>query len=382
MYGSIKNYDSSYNNFPLYNNIISYDLSGNVDSGFNFNYFPVNFISQMITLSGTGVRNRLFAGFSGNVAGFDGNVATSYNGIIEINPTTGSIVLNTALQTLQTNSIINLLIPDASNNLFLIAHTSFGYYIKISGQNYNIAYYDISNNTITGIINSNSTPFNGNTNNAYYYSGYLYLQTTNTIRAYTVNTTTGIITSYGVVSGGNFQPSNNCVTSVDGKLYLLFLNSANKIIYQYTNYDLTSYNTQYTINSLSTVPLNTFSIYSFGSNLILTPDFGSATSPKIFTVNGSNNNILVNGYNPNTFVNGLIFVFSGTSNIYYVNNNGKMQYSSTNFANFMVTSPANIDKVYIKNTNGTPFKLYYTFNSLYYNGSAWEITATSNNYVN
>ena len=359
MYGSI--FDSSNS---TYNNIISYDLSGNINSSFDFNYSTVNNIDKINTLSGTIVGNRLFAGFSGNVD-------TSYNGMIEISPTTGSIVTNTALQYLQTGSVVDLLIPDASNNLFLIGTNSSD--LKISGITYNIVYYDISSNTLTGVNNVNETQIDPNIKVVYYYSGYLYIQYSIKTIVYTLNPNK-TLTQRGIVLGTFYNPSS--MAFVNGKIYLV----NNNKLFQYSNYDLSSYNRQYTINSLNTLPSYISTINNFGSTLIVNQ---GGNNIKYFNIDNTDKNVLTNGLNPDIFGYTNVRIFNGISNIYITSESSPtLQYNPNNFSNFLVISTSNIDKVYIKNTDGTPLKLYYSFNSFYYNGSNWVLTATTNNYVN
>jgi hypothetical protein len=379
MYGTIKINDTSYNN------IIAYDLSGSIINNFNFNYSLVNSITQVNAL----VYNRgvLLVGLTGIVTVSETEV---YTGIIVINQGNGYIVSSPVLKSINitTNNgppqkpAVKYILPDLSNNLFLITDTD--QFFDISGNYSMIAYFNRDAPATVNVL-KNTTNNEGffNINSAYYYSGYLYLTTNSNITAYTLNPD-NTLTPRGSLRGSFFQPTNNYMASVNGKLYLLvqsyYPNPTN--IYQFTNYDLTSYNVTYTNNSFKNLPSkNILSIYGSDSNLFVVTN----NMLSCYNVDVSDNNVSINGYNPSltTLFSSNFKMYFGSSNIYYTSPgvNSVVAYRPGYSCNFVVTSPANIDKVYIKNITGT-LKLYESFNSLYYNGSTWVITTTTNNFVN
>lgn len=350
-----------------YNNIIAYDLSGNIDDSFNFNYSEVNNIN-INTLSV--VNNRLFAGVSGVVT----TQSNSYFGMLEINPTTGAIVPNTTLQNLLSGSAVDKILPDASNNLFLISF--YGKTMYLEQNSFAIAYYNFNDNTITGISNVSELL------NAYYYSGYLYLQYESyfTSNRLTPDKNLNEITRINA----SISYGSHAFCFVNSNPYLMVLVDNVPFIRKYTNPDLSGdYSTDYIINSLSNTPTYKSYIYGFGSTLFI--GYNSSNTTKCYKII-DNENVLVNGYNPNYnyISNGSLF-FGSNNRVYYtpLYNLSLSQYSPTKFSNFLVTSLDNIDKVYIKNSDSsTPLLLNDTFNSLYYNGTTWEIVATTNNFVN
>jgi hypothetical protein len=386
LYGTIYDLCSNTLNFDVSKNIISYDMSGNINNLFNF---TSDNLTRIVTLKGTRTSNRLFGSYSGTVS--------EYNGLIEIDPSSGLILSNNTLKNLTVpvpSNIYynNIFTYGSTNNLLLIAYSS-DRITEPSGNSSNLVYYNTDTSQLYFLKDSSGNIIS-DINLATVLGEYLYLVNNNNLNLVSYQILNNALSEKGsllttALYNASFALINNKFLSIP---FAFSLNNnnytfiTNNGLFQF-NPELTYFDVEYSINNrfLSSYP----TLFNLSDTICF---LGNSTSYYYMTLDASGNNAFVNGYNPylndytvqfgNVIYNEIDVVY-GNKRVYYIRKSGALinylsNKSYSGMANFLVTSTENINKVYIKNNDGGIIYLNNSSNSFYYNGTEWVLTSTSN----